>query len=174
MIRACGLDPAAGSGLNGYAILESTDCRDGVLIESGAMGSLYKVLERLKGCNVVAVDAPLTIPYRGFRGVERRFMKTYHVRLLPGGLKGMARLTSVGYSIRALMEEAGVAVIETHPGSVAKINSLEGAGDVFDAIVSSAVALAHICGAAQYVIDHDGLLAIARFSINRDKIELKR
>ena len=171
---ACGLDPSAGRGFNGYAILSMKgDCRTWRLAKTGASRILYKALEELVKCSIIGIDAPLTLPYRGFRLVERRMIKDLGARLLPGGLEGMRKLTLIGYSLRKMLEESGIAFIETHPGTLAKINNIRLRDDIVDAIMAGAVAASHLCGLSEYYIDYDGVIAVARFTISDGIIQIR-
>lgn len=158
----CGLDPSAGRGFNGYAILEGS-CTQWRLVASHASRSLYRALEALRDCDIIGVDAPLTLPYRGFREAERVAARLYGARFLPGGTPGMRALALRGFSVRQLLEEAGIAVVETHPGSIARVSRLaEGRDDRLDAVLAAGAAAAHYCGVASYAIGVDGVIVLAR------------
>ncbi len=116
---------------------------------------------------MVGVDAPLTPPYRGYREAERVAARLYGARLLPGGVEGMRRLAITGLSIRQLLEEAGVAVVETHPGSIAMASPLdEERDDRMDAILAAGAAAAHYCGIASYAIGVDGVIVLSRVLVD--------
>ncbi len=67
----------------------------------------------------VAMDAPLTTKSKGFRVVELEMIKN-GMSLLPLGFPYMRRLARRGVSLKRIIEEKGVKVIETHPTSSLK------------------------------------------------------
>ncbi len=161
-LKVCGIDPAGSRGSTGIAVAVG-ECR-GLwrIIYADAGRGWYSIMSKLLGCLVVGVDAPPRLPYRGFRRVERAAMRVIGARLLPGGSRGMSLLSVRGYSIRQLLEEAGVAYIETHPGTIAMLSGIRDRGDVVDAVLAALAAAGHYCGSARYVIDEDGVLAFVR------------
>jgi len=74
-----------------------------------------------KKASLVAVDAPLYPPKgRGLRKVEKILAENTGTPLLPCSFRGMAKLCLLGVSIRNLLEEAGVYVLETYPAAAAR------------------------------------------------------
>ncbi|MEB3789366.1 MAG: hypothetical protein GSR72_05700 [Desulfurococcales archaeon] len=112
-----GLDLSAGKGENSIAILEEDT------IQIYTSKDIYKITSLIKEypINIVSIDAPLCTPYRGFRKVERALMKCTGTGLLPGGLKGMHKLTKIGNSLCWQLYEAGVIALETHPGTIKRV-----------------------------------------------------
>jgi predicted nuclease with RNAse H fold len=141
-----GLDPKPREASTGYAVL-AREGRGVWVLEAHGLTPIYRALGELRRACLVAVDAPLTPPYRGFRDVEVQAMRVIGARLLPGGARGMRMLSVIGNSIRLLMLEAGKAVIETHPYTVARAvgidrGALQGeyGRDTADAIIASITA----------------------------------
>ncbi len=79
---------------------------------------------RLSKMEVVAVDAPLTLPKGGaFRDFEREILRR-GFRLLPLNMKSMRELALRGSELRKALEREGVIVLETHPTTVRRILGL--------------------------------------------------
>jgi len=101
---------------------------------------------------VLAVDAPLTPPYRGLRPVERLASRELGARLLPGGTPSMRALAAIGYSIKQLAWEAGTLPLETHPSTAYKLLGISrsGAARALGVGLHAADALAAAVAAACY------------------------
>lgn len=147
-----GLDPRPRDYTTGYAVLERKSGGSWALAMHG-IDVIYRAVAKISASCLVAVDAPLTPPYKGFRDVEVAAMRELGARLLPGGTRGMKMLSTVGNSIRLLLEEAGKPAIETHPYTVTLIAGIDRARlqreygrDTGDAIVASVVAAAVVEG----------------------------
>ena len=65
--------------------------------------------------DVVAVDAPLTMPIRGYERTIERKLRKMGFRVLPPLLGGMKRLTERGVRLKELLESRGFETIEVHP-----------------------------------------------------------
>ena len=79
-----------------------------------------ELMARLSHAELVAVDAPLSLPSKGaFRDFERILLKRGY-RLLPLTLPSMKRLTLRGIELKRALESKGVVVLETHPTSARK------------------------------------------------------
>lgn len=77
-------------------------------------------VEEILNCKpeIVVVDAPLSIeiPFRKF---ERRLMRLGY-RFLPLSMKSMKCLAEKAIRIKETIEEYGIKIFETHPGSLAR------------------------------------------------------
>ena len=112
-------------------------------------GRLWSVLSRLWKVHIIAVDAPLHPPYKGFRPVERAAMKRLGARFLPGGTPGMLKLSATGLSIKWLFYEAGKIALESHPSSQRRLAGLRVEGPsrhIVDAITLLLVAAGYATG----------------------------
>ncbi|MEB3779078.1 MAG: hypothetical protein GSR85_02435 [Desulfurococcales archaeon] len=162
----CGLDPGASPGNTGYAVLKRINSCTWVLQGYGR-GSVDEVLQLISGCPIVGVDSPIHPPYRGFRRVERKAMG-YGAKLLPGGIKGMRDLARIGYSIALLLCHRASIPVETHPGSIRLLHSLDRGFSGFkdyhveDAILSAIAAASAVCGLCSWFVDRDGVLCFPR------------
>lgn len=77
-----------------------------------------EIVEALKDCEVVAVDAPLTFK-PPWREEEKELMKR-GFRPLPLSLPSMRRLYERARKLKEKLESYGVKVIETFPGALRK------------------------------------------------------
>ncbi|MBS7643524.1 DUF429 domain-containing protein [Candidatus Bathyarchaeota archaeon] len=69
---------------------------------------------------LVAIDAPLTFPKKGFMRVADQVMRWRGYQVLPPLFKGMKMLTQRAKSLTKSLEEAKITVIEVHPLSTRK------------------------------------------------------
>ncbi len=123
----------------------------------------WRALLAVSKARVVGIDAPLAVPYRGFRGVERMVLRELRSRMLPGGAPGMARLAMMGYSLEALYEEAAVCPLETHPYTIYRILGLEPArSHALDALASAVSAACLVEGEAMVFEDYPDLMVFPR------------
>jgi predicted nuclease with RNAse H fold len=69
---------------------------------------------------LVAIDAPLTLPKKGFMRVADRVMRWRGYQVFPPLLKGMKMLTERAKNLAKTLEEMKITVIEVHPLSTRK------------------------------------------------------
>jgi len=115
----------------------------------------------IAGSCACGIDAPLQQqPPGGFRLAERASLKL-GARLLPGW-PSMRKLAFLGAAVAALMQEAGVVPVETHPYTaslLAGIPRVEGLGrHEWEAVAAAAAAAAWVDGEALEVEGPDGCL----------------
>jgi len=135
------------------------------------------LIDSISHARVVAVDAPLTLPrrLRGYREVDLA-LKRMGYRVLPPLWPHMRLLTARGVVLSALLSEAGIVVIETHPrsalrasgcsdpvsalrrlvASLRSVRMVSRSRHAFDALVCLAVAVAYVRGVAEPVSCSDG------------------
>ncbi|MEB3765745.1 MAG: hypothetical protein GSR77_06235 [Desulfurococcales archaeon] len=153
--NVAGLDLSAGKGENSLAILREDT------IHIYISKNIYKITNLIKkhSINLISIDAPLCTPYRGFRRVERTLMKCTSIGLLPGGLKGMHKLTKIGNSLCWQLYEAGVIALETHPGTIKRVcqiypeQTIMLRGDEFDAFLALLNSIAFTNNATMTLIE---------------------
>lgn len=162
----CGIDPASRTGHTGVALLEEAgeQCTF-KLVDYATTRDVYEGIARLGSCHVIGVDAPISIPYRGFRAVERLLVKHAKARLLPGGLPGMKLLSMIGCMIRWLAYEAGMLVVETHPATTARLNNIRielpnSSKHAVDAVLAALAAASFHCISGLHVAAVDGYIVI--------------
>ncbi len=119
---------------------------------------------------LVAIDAPLSVPSKGaLRQVERE-ARRLGLRLLPPLMGAMRELTSIGVSIRRVLEGRGIRVIEVHPSSTLRLAKVpidkvvrwanrSLSEDQLDSIVAALTGLAYLLG--NYIVI-GGELVVAR------------
>jgi len=73
-----------------------------------------------EGVKLVAVDAPLSLPARGFRPSDRALLRM-GFRVFPPAFSGMRSLTLRGISLSRRLRGKGVRVIEVHPRTSGRI-----------------------------------------------------
>ncbi len=162
----CGIDPASRTGRTGVALLEEAGGRCTFkLVDYATTRDVYEGIDKLGSCHVIGVDAPISIPYKGFRAVERLLVKHAKARLLPGGLLGMKLLTLIGCMIRWLAYEAGMLVVETHPTTTAKLNNISielpgGSKHAVDAVLAALAAASFYCISGLHIVTVDGYIVI--------------
>ena len=167
-LEACrlvaGLDPRPRDISTGYALLYKRG-PGSWLLESRGLAPVCEAAKLVYRACVIAVDAPLAPPYRGYRLVERRAMSELGARFLPGGLRGMSMLSALGFSMLQLFSEAGKLVVETHPSTVAVMVGVDRrllariyGADIADSIVSAITAASIVEGSYKSVRDVDGSL----------------
>ena len=125
----------------------------------------YNLIKVISKADMIALDAPLHPPYKGFRRIERKAQKYYGAKLLPGGTPGIQRLSLIGYSLFAFMVEAGRIVVETHPGSIRKTLGLPESAfdkDIVDAIIALAAGLCFLEANTITIEGIDGVMVLAR------------
>ncbi|MCE4601149.1 MAG: hypothetical protein F7C38_06245 [Desulfurococcales archaeon] len=167
-----GLDPSP-SGTTGYFRLELEDSR--IVRCTHGVGQLYDVLSGPGPPTLVVIDAPLALPYKGFRRVERKAIKTLGVRLLPGSLKGMRALTRLGLSLLWLHEESASLPIETHPGSTRLILDLSleiPKSDTNDAFIAAVTGYCLANSNSIVITGVDGVMVFPRKDCRRVFVEL--
>ena len=162
----CGIDPASRTGRTGVALLEETgeECTF-KLVDYATTQDVYEGIDRLGSCHVIGIDAPISIPYRGFRTVERLLVKQAKARLLPGGLPGMKLLTLIGCMTRWLAYEAGMLAVETHPATTARLNNIRielpgGSKHAVDAVLAALAAAGFYCNSGLHVVTIDGYIVV--------------
>ncbi|MCE4624420.1 MAG: hypothetical protein F7C35_00960 [Desulfurococcales archaeon] len=162
-LTLAGLDPAP-KGTTGWAwaLFDGHDVVECGLGESGLQQALLEILNR--NPLAVGIDAPLHPPYRGFRAAEREVIRRLGARLLPGGFPGMRELSAKGLSIAWCLWEAGIAPVETHPGTVRRLLGLSLGGHVWDALLSLYTTACAVFGEASVFHASDGLLLFPRDS----------
>ncbi|GAB6147475.1 hypothetical protein JCM10135_00160 [Stetteria hydrogenophila] len=154
-LRVAGLAVAERVGVGWWRLLGAEALPAGEL--AGRLAGILRV-----GVCAAGVDAPLhPQPPGGFRPVERAALRL-GARLLPGW-GAMARLTRLGMALAALLQEAGVAPVETHPSSAARIAGIpRGAGGLgrheWEAALAAAAAAAWVDGLALEVEGPGGCL----------------
>ncbi len=168
-----GLDPSP-SGVTGYFRLELEDNR--VIRYTHGIGQLYEVLSSSSTpSTLVVIDAPLALPYKGFRRVERKAISILGARLLPGSLKGMRALTMLGLSLLWLHEESASLPVETHPGSTRQILDLSREipkSDTNDAFIAAATGYCLALDNAVVITGVDGIMVFPRKDCRRVFVEL--
>lgn len=130
-------------------------------------GSLQVVPHIIRGSCIAGIDAPLHRPYRGFREVERRAMKLYGARLLPGGMRSMQALSGLGLALASLLSETGIEPVETHPYSASSLSGIEIGGlrkimgrDRADSLLCGVTAASIVSGCHAVISSRDGLMAL--------------
>ncbi len=136
------------------------------------------ILRVLKSFNtrVVAIDAPLTLPRRGYMRVVDVEMHRRGFRVLPPLWRGMKPLTLRGIELAKRLESEGMEVIETHPTSalkssycaskeelIEKVLGIKVRGvtsDEVDAIICAIVALMYSKGRYTSVKAPDGTIIL--------------
>ncbi len=159
--RVLGIDP--GLRAVGVAVAEKSGgswrvVYRGTLAPHDLMDSLP---ELVRGSCACGLDSPLQPqPPGGFRVVERASLKL-GARLLPGWAS-MRRLAAIGVALAALLQEAGVVPVETHPytaAAIARIPWAVGMGrHEWEAVAAAAAAAAWVEGRAVEVEGPDGCL----------------
>ncbi|RLE67131.1 MAG: hypothetical protein DRJ47_01045 [Thermoprotei archaeon] len=81
---------------------------------------LLKVIELARPL-LVSIDAPLSLPLKGFwRDVDKLMLKR-GLRVLPPGIPGMLKLTRRAVKLKRMIDSLGVDVIEVHPTSSLRV-----------------------------------------------------
>ena len=112
---------------------------------------------RLLGVQVVAIDAPLSLPERAWRKVDLE-AKKHGQKVLPPGWKGMRKLTEKGIRVKESLERYGIEVIETFPSAVKVplVHAFPEQKDLLDSVKACSVACAYAKGLARSVRAEDG------------------
>ncbi len=71
--------------------------------------------------DVVAIDAPLSLPRSGIERDLEKHCRRLGLRLIPPLLGPMRRLTICGICIKDVLEKLNMIVLETHPSSCLKL-----------------------------------------------------
>jgi len=165
LARYMGVDLSGPRRRSAYALMDDDfTCSAGHFFANGELLGLVEAEKPL----LVAVDAPLSLPSRGYMRLCDEAMARLGLKPLPPLLGGMRVLTERGVALRAALEEAGYTVIEVFPGGAKKIlglprksveglrRGLEGIGvklvadavdmDVLDAVVAAFTALSYARG----------------------------
>ncbi|MFP3872600.1 MAG: DUF429 domain-containing protein [Candidatus Natronoplasma sp.] len=83
------------------------------------------IIHLVKGCSVIAVDAPLTDTRKPFREAERELMSEFG-GMLPLNTSGMKKLCERAVMLKGVLEsETDGIVIETYPRAVEKAMDVE-------------------------------------------------
>jgi predicted nuclease with RNAse H fold len=116
-MRVMGLD-LAGMPQNpsGVALLRGKLLRTMLVYEDLEVEELC----RREGVRLVAVDAPLSLPARGFRPSDLALLRM-GFRVFPPTFAGMRSLTLRGISLSRRLRGEGVRVIEVHPRTSGRI-----------------------------------------------------
>ena len=156
--RVAGVDLAAGEeNETGFAVIE------GLKLHTSGLFTLDEITDAVMGAGVVAVDAPLSLPwgrcclerdcgcsrYGHFRRSDMEARR--YGGVLPLTWRGMKELTLRGIELRKRLE-GEVKVIETHAGTVRRMRNITGElretfnpGELnrhrMDALIAAAVAL---------------------------------
>ena len=149
-----------------------------------------EILEKVTSANpeIIAIDAPLTIPARGYERNVEKIMRSMGYRLLPPLLGGMRKLTQRGVKLHSELKKRGFWTIEVHPLTSRKIMgmperdinairrfflSIGVRGDVevkdlsiheIDALTAAVVALLHLEGLTTVVGDEEGYIVCPKLS----------
>ena len=146
---------------------------------------IVECAERYKP-EVIAIDAPLSVPKAGsLRECDRALLKR-GIRLLPPTIPSMRRLTLRGIGLKEELAKRGFLVIEVFPGGAqdvldiprkkagrkAVLQGLEGLGirgvrtdatiDELDAVTAAYVGLLYLTGLAEVVSGRDGSIVMPR------------
>ncbi len=79
-----------------------------------------EIIEKLKNCKLIAIDAPLSFAKEGhLRPSDLEIRKIAHT--LPPDFRGMTILTERAIKLKTELEKSGVHVIETFPRAVEKL-----------------------------------------------------
>jgi len=136
------------------------------------------VVELLSGVDVVAVDAPLSLPREGaFRDFERELLGR-GFRLLPLNMRSMRKLAELGERFRVMLSARGVTVLETHPATVRRVMGVSGmelvslmskygycsgppkSDDEVDALTCLSVAVLYVRGEVEVVRGEEGSMIL--------------
>jgi predicted nuclease with RNAse H fold len=116
-----GIDPSGGSAPWGLAKLRKLSRHIWgveVALEIEPHSVFKEIPVILKEASIACIDAPVgLVEERAFRPQERAALRL-GAKLLPLTMPGMARLMKTGVVLAMLLSEAGVPVLETHPGSI--------------------------------------------------------
>ncbi len=147
-----------------------------------------EILEKIiSACpEIIAIDAPLTMPVQGYERNVERIMRSMGYRLFPPLLGGMKKLTIRGVRLNSELKRRGFRTIEVHPLTSRKILgiperdlsairrfflSIGVRGDVevknlsiheIDALTAAVVALLHLEGLTTVVGDEEGYIVCPR------------
>jgi len=170
MVIVAGLDPSASPRkYSGVAVLD-----DYTPIHVSRLKSDLEIITTILSFKplVVAIDSPLSHA-ETYREVDL-ILKRMGFRVLPPGWRGMKLLVERSLKLKKLMEENGVAVIETHPLSAVRSSGCkdhisllaqhgivferELSRDEYDAVVSALVARYYVSGSAVKIEASDGVV----------------
>ena len=182
-MRVVGID-LAGSEANpsGWALL------DGPVAHTAHLKTDEELIRATleAGPELVAIDAPLTLPRTGYAREVDRAMHKLGLHVLPPLFPAMRLLTLRGMRLSRALEARGLSVIEVHPASTRKVLGLPTKGrdaiqealvsiglrgdlearnlsiHELDAITAALTALLHLLGLSEVVRAEDGEIVIPR------------
>ena len=171
---------------SGWALLVGPEARTSLPRSDGEI--LELTLEA--GPEIVAIDAPLSLPEEGYMREVDKLMHRLGLPVLPPLLPAMEGLTRRGIRIAGALREEGLEVIEVHPTSTRKVlglpakgrkavqEALSGLGlrgDVevreltiheLDAVTAALTASLHLMGLSEVVKGRDGEIYLPRRDLN--------
>lgn len=166
--RVAGVDP--GLKAAGVAVAERVGGSWRLIhIDTLPPSELWPGIPRLaRGSCACGIDSPLQPqPPGGFRAVERAALRL-GARLLPGW-PSMRRLAALGVALAALLQEAGVVPVETHPTTAARLAGIPAARGLgrheWEAALAAAAAAAWVDGEALKIEGPDGCLVFPTGSL---------
>jgi len=130
--------------------------------------------------DLVAIDAPLTLPKRGIMRDVDRLMYKLGLKVLPPLFPGMAQLTLRGVKLSKELRVKGIKVIEVHPRSTMRrlgiisrikfltelkdrgylvLNNIRNVHEV-DAIIAAYTGILHLNGLTERVKGEEGEIVI--------------
>jgi len=139
---------------------------------------------------LVAIDAPLTLPREGAMREVDKLMHKLGLPVLPPLMPAMEKLTRRGIRMAKALREGGLEVIEVHPTSTRKVLGLPAKGrkaiqDAFlemgfggdlehrdlsihelDALTAALTASLHLLGLSEIVRAEDGEICIPRRGVH--------
>ncbi len=182
-LRSVGIDRAgAEKNPSGWAALEGLRARTALLASDE---EIVEATARTSP-DLVAIDAPLTLPEVGYAREVDKAMHRLGLHVLPPLFPAMKALTLRGIRLSEALRARGLSVIEVHPASTRKVlglpvkgrASIQAAllelglkGDLeerelsiheLDAITAALTASFHLLGLSEAVRAHDGEIIIPR------------
>jgi len=143
--------------------------------------------------DVIAIDAPLSLPKAGrFRECDRKLLRR-GIKLFPPTLGPMRKLTLRGIALKEILEKRGFTVIEVFPGGAQDIlgiprkskgvsrlaESLRALGiknippraspDELDAVTAAYVGILYLAGEVEIVSGRDGEIVMPRKTKEADR-----
>ena len=185
-IRTVGIDlSGAEKNPSGWAVLE------GRAVRTALLGSDEEIIEATVCVepDLVAIDAPLSLPEMGYAREVDRAMHRLGLHVLPPLFPAMKALTLRGMRLSEALRSRGLSVIEVHPASTRKVlglpvkgrASIQEAllelglrGDIegkelsiheLDAVTAALTASLHLLGLSELVRAEDGEIVIPRRGI---------
>ena len=182
-LRTVGIDLAgAEKNPSGWAALEGLRARTALLASDE---EIVEATARTSP-DLVAIDAPLTLPEVGYAREVDKAMHRLGLHVLPPLFPAMKALTLRGIRLSEALRARGLSVVEVHPASTRKVlglpvkgrASIQAAllelglkGDLeerelsiheLDAITAALTASLHLLGLSEAVRAHDGEIIIPR------------